>query len=49
VVPSTLKRKPRAAGVAGDPRSLPKGPKPRDIYDPYGDIDQIRVKTRDFR
>jgi error-prone DNA polymerase len=32
-----------------DPRSRPKGPKPRDIYDPYGHIDQIRVKTRDFR
>jgi error-prone DNA polymerase len=30
-----------------DPRSLPKGPKPRDI-DPHGHIDQIRVKTRDF-
>ena len=32
-----------------DPRSLPKGPKPRDIYGPYGHIDQITVKTRDFR
>lgn len=32
-----------------DPRGLPKGPKPRDIYDPYGHIDQIKVKTRDFR
>jgi hypothetical protein len=32
-----------------DPRSLPKGPQPRDIHDPYGHIDQIRVKTRDFR
>jgi error-prone DNA polymerase len=32
-----------------DPRSLPKGPKPRDICDPYGHIDQIKVKTRDFR
>jgi error-prone DNA polymerase len=32
-----------------DPRILPKGPKPRDIYDPYGHIDQIKVKTRDFR
>ena len=32
-----------------DPRSLPKGPKPRDIYDPYLHIDQIKVKTRDFR
>jgi error-prone DNA polymerase len=32
-----------------DPRGVQKGPKPRDIYDPYGHIDQIRVKTRDFR
>jgi error-prone DNA polymerase len=32
-----------------DPRSLPKRPKPRDIYDPYGHIDAIKVKTRDFR
>jgi error-prone DNA polymerase len=32
-----------------DPRSVPKGPKPRDIYDPYGHIDRINVKTRDFR
>ncbi|TXI02858.1 MAG: DNA polymerase-like protein [Rhizobium sp.] len=29
-----------------DPRGLPKV---RDIVDPYGPIDQIRVKTRDFR
>ncbi len=32
-----------------DPRSVPKGPKPRDISDPYGPIDQIKVKARDFR
>ncbi len=32
-----------------DPRGLPKGPKPRNIVDPYGHIDQIKVKTRDFR
>jgi error-prone DNA polymerase len=32
-----------------DPRSEPKGPRPRDFYDPYGHIDQIKVKTRDFR
>ena len=31
------------------PRGLPNGPKPRNIADPYGHIDQIRVKTRDFR
>jgi hypothetical protein len=32
-----------------DPRCVPKGPKPRDIYDPYGHIDQIKVKARNFR
>ncbi len=32
-----------------DPRSVPKGPKPRNIYDPYGHIDQIEVKPRNFR
>ena len=32
-----------------DPRSMPKGPRPWDIGDPCGQIDQIRVKTRDFR
>ncbi|WP_095203527.1 error-prone DNA polymerase [Mesorhizobium carmichaelinearum] len=32
-----------------DPRGLPKGPKPRNIVDPNGHIDQIRVRTRDFR
>lgn len=32
-----------------DPRSVPKGPKPRNIYDPYGHIDQIEVKARNFR
>jgi error-prone DNA polymerase len=32
-----------------DPRSLPKRSKPRDIYDPHGHIDAIKVKTRDFR
>ena len=36
-------------GPGIDPRSLPKGPKPRDIHDPYGHIDEIRVKIRDFR
>jgi error-prone DNA polymerase len=36
-------------GPAIDPRSLPKGSKARDIYDPYGHIDEIRVRTRDFR
>jgi hypothetical protein len=38
-------------GEAGpDPRELPpRGPRPRNIVDPYGHIDQIKVKTRDFR
>jgi len=34
----------------GAPRPDPRGlPKVRDIVDPYGHIDQIKVKTRDFR
>jgi len=34
----------------GSPTPDPRGmPKTRDIVDPYGHIDQIRVKTRDFR
>ena len=32
-----------------DPRSIPKGPKPRDIVDPYGHIDQIKLRARNFR
>jgi error-prone DNA polymerase len=32
-----------------DPRSQPKGLKPRNILDPYGHIDQIKVKARNFR
>lgn len=32
-----------------DPRGLLKGPKPRNIVDPYGHIDQIKVRTRDFK
>jgi error-prone DNA polymerase len=32
-----------------DPRSKPKGLKPRSILDPYGHIDQIKVKARNFR
>ena len=31
---------------APDPRGIPK---PRDMFDPYGHIDEIKVKTRDFR
>ncbi len=34
---------------APDPRGLLRGPRPRDIIDPYGHLDEIRVKTRDFR
>ena len=34
----------------GSPMPDPRGmPKTRDIVDPYGHIDQIKVKTRDFR
>ena len=32
-----------------DPRGMPKGPRPRNIIDPYLHIDQIKVKTRDFK
>jgi error-prone DNA polymerase len=32
-----------------DPRSVPKGPSPRDIYVPDLRIDSIKVKSRDFR
>ncbi len=32
-----------------DPRSVPKGMKARDLFDPYGHIDTIKVKTRDFK
>ncbi|QND66624.1 DNA-binding protein [Mesorhizobium loti] len=32
-----------------DPRGLSKGPRPRNIIDPYLHIDQIKVKTRDFK
>lgn len=34
---------------APDPRGLPKGPRPRDIVDPYLHLNAIRVKPRDFR
>jgi len=36
-------------GPGVDPRSLPKGFKPRDLVDPTLQTDRIRVKTRDFR
>jgi error-prone DNA polymerase len=41
----------RDGGASGpDPRELPpRGIQPRDIYDPYGHIREIKVKTRDFR
>jgi error-prone DNA polymerase len=28
---------------------LPKGPRPRDVVDPYLHLDAIKVRTRDFR
>ncbi|SCB48407.1 OB-fold nucleic acid binding domain-containing protein [Rhizobium miluonense] len=34
---------------APDPRGFPKGPRARDIVDPYLHLDAIKVKTRDFR
>ena len=40
----------RHGGSGPDPReSPPRGLRTRDIVDPYGHIDEIRVKTRDFR
>jgi error-prone DNA polymerase len=40
----------RHSGPGPDPRELPpRGPRARNIYDPYGHIEQIKVKTRDFR
>jgi len=39
----------RRGSPAPDPRSLPKGLKPRNVLDPYGHIDQIRAKARNFR
>jgi error-prone DNA polymerase len=32
-----------------DARTVPKGLKPRDLYDLYGHIAQIKIKTRDFK
>jgi len=39
----------RHGSPAPDPRSIPKGLKPRNVLDPYGHIDQIRAKARNFR
>ena len=40
----------RHGGSGPDPRELPpRGLRARNIHDPYGHIDQIKVKTRDFR
>jgi len=37
-------------GAGPDPRDLPpRGLRARDNQDPYGHIDQIRARTRDFR
>jgi hypothetical protein len=38
----------RHGGSGPDPRELPSV-RARNIYDPYGHIDQIKLKTRDFR
>jgi hypothetical protein len=40
----------RHGGSGPDPRELPpRGLQARNFYDPYGHIDEIKVKTRDFR
>lgn len=40
----------RHGGSGPDPRELPpRGFRGRNLYDPYGHIDEIKVKTRDFR
>ena len=40
----------RHGGSGPDPRELPpRGLRARNLYDPYGHIDEINVKTRDFR
>ncbi len=39
----------RHGGNSPDSHERPKVPKPKNVYDPYGHIDQIKVKTRDFR
>jgi error-prone DNA polymerase len=40
----------RHGATGPDSRELPpRGLRARDFYDPYGHIDEIRVKTRDFR
>jgi error-prone DNA polymerase len=36
-------------GPGIDPRSLPKGLRPRDLVDPMLQVEPIKVKTRDFR
>ncbi len=37
-------------GSGPDPRELPaRGLRARNFYDPYGHIDEIKVKTRDFK
>ena len=32
-----------------DPRSVPKGFRPRDLVDPTLVVEPIKIKTRDFR
>ena len=36
-------------GPGLDPRSLPKGFRPRDMVDPTLKVEPIHIKTRDFR
>jgi error-prone DNA polymerase len=36
-------------GPSHDPRSVPKGMRPRDLVDPTLKVESLRVKTRDFR
>ena len=40
----------RNGGSGPDPRELPpRGFRGRNFYDPYGHIDEVKVKTRDFK
>ena len=40
----------RTGGSGPDPRDLPsRHLQARNIYDPYGHVDEIKLKTRDFR
>ena len=40
----------RHGGSGHDPRELPpRGLRARNFYDPYGHVDEIKVKTRDIK